>query len=268
MNMQKEEKLKQLNTDILIIKDDIEEGLLLNIVKEIENRRKKDKLSLFLITNGGDGNVAFKIARYLQFKYKDGYEQYVIDRCKSAGTLICCGAKKIFFVYPFGELGPLDLQLINIKDFDISQKSVLDIFQCLDKIQQDMCIIYTQGFSVFKRNCFSTEKSLSICRDIVKTIYEPICNKLDPYQIGEYNRKINISLKYMQMMNNKSDNLKDSGKLINGYPSHSFVIDYEEAKNLFKNVEEYTSKEIIDFVIELCNNKQKEFYFYSYDNDK
>ena len=58
--MQKEEVLKKLNTDILIIKDNIEESLLLNIVKEIESKRKKDKLSLFLITNGGDGDIAFR----------------------------------------------------------------------------------------------------------------------------------------------------------------------------------------------------------------
>ena len=160
------------------------------------------------------------------------------------------------------------MQLINIKDFDISQKSVLDIFQCLDKVRDDMFFIYTYTFRLLKKNSFSTEKSLSICKDMVKTIYEPICNKLDPYQIGEYNRKINISLKYMQMMNIKSKNLKDYTKLIIGYPSHGFVIDYEEAKNLFNNVEEYTSKEIIDFVINLCNNKEKEFYFYSYDDNK
>ena len=116
--MPAEEKLKQLNTDILIIKDDIEENLLKQIVNDVECKKKKDKLSLFLITNGGDGDTAFKIARYLQFKYKDGYEQYIIDRCKSAGTLISCGANKILFISPFGELGPLDLQLINIKDFD------------------------------------------------------------------------------------------------------------------------------------------------------
>ena len=220
---------------------------------------------MFLITNGGNPDVAFKIARYLQFKYKDGYEQYVIDRCKSAGTLISCGANKILFISPFGELGPLDLQIITRKDFDYSQNSILDIFQCLDKIKGDIIEIYLQGLGLFKINYkISTEKTLSMCKDIAKTIYEPICNKLDPYQIGEYNRKINISSKYIQMMNIKSKNLKDYAKLVSGYPSHSFVIDYEEAKNLFNNVEEYTSKEIIDFVINLCNNKEKEFYFYTY----
>ena len=65
-----------------------------------------------------------------------------------------------------------------------------------------------QGLGLFKINYkISTEKTLSICQDIAKTIYEPICNKLDPYQIGEYNRKINISSKYIQMMNIKSKNL-------------------------------------------------------------
>ena len=39
--MQKEDKLKQLNTDILIIKDDIEENLLKNIADNVENKKKK-----------------------------------------------------------------------------------------------------------------------------------------------------------------------------------------------------------------------------------
>ena len=39
--MPAEEKLKQLNTDILIIKDDIEENLLKQIVNDVECKKKK-----------------------------------------------------------------------------------------------------------------------------------------------------------------------------------------------------------------------------------
>jgi hypothetical protein len=56
--------------------------------------------------------------------------------------------------------------------------------------------------------------------------------------LGEQKRALSIAFEYAERLNQKSNNLKESSlnKLIEGYPSHSFVIDYYEAVQLFHEV--------------------------------
>lgn len=74
----------------------------------IGKNNKKDNCLLFLTTYGGNPDFAYKIAAVLKNAYKT-YSVVICGYCKSAGTLICLGAKKLFFSDK-GEIGPLDIQ--------------------------------------------------------------------------------------------------------------------------------------------------------------
>ncbi|MCI5120685.1 MAG: hypothetical protein D3908_05750, partial [Candidatus Electrothrix sp. AUS4] len=54
---------------------------------------KNDKICLILITDGGDPDAAYRIARATNHHFKH-VEILIPDICKSAGTLLCIGAKK------------------------------------------------------------------------------------------------------------------------------------------------------------------------------
>ncbi|MCI5127011.1 MAG: SppA protein, partial [Candidatus Electrothrix sp. AUS3] len=97
-----------------------------------ERTEKKDKICLILITDGGDPDAAYRIARATNHHFDD-VEILIPDICKSAGTLLCIGAQKLIFG-DRGELGPLDIQLSK-PDEMLERMSGLDIIQAINALQ-------------------------------------------------------------------------------------------------------------------------------------
>ena len=85
-----------------------------------------------LVTYGGDPHAAFKITRYIQDNY-DHFTLFVPGFCKSAGTLFAIAANEIVFA-PFGELGPLDVQMAKPDQFQFD--SGLVIGESLDTLER------------------------------------------------------------------------------------------------------------------------------------
>lgn len=258
---------KQKN-DVLFINDSIEEKLFEKIVEEIKKNKKTDKLIVILITPGGSPHYAFKIVSFLQDTYKEGYEQYIVERCKSAGTLIACGANKLTFFFPYGEIGPLDMQICSRIDFQYQQISALSVFSYLQHLQRDAIRTFFNLIPELRQR-YTMESSVKICCNVVKSIYEPICQQLDAYSIGEMSRTIDLSKKYINKVNEKHHNIKEGKEevLVVGYPDHGFVIDYKEATSLFKNVELSNSNESLDFLVKNCRITGDKFLFVGYDNN-
>jgi hypothetical protein len=63
--------------------------------------------------------------------------------------------------------------------------------------------------------------------------------------VGEVSRALKIGEEYGKRLSEVAGNLSPDALdlLVNGYPSHGFVIDRSEAKTLFQNVRETTSNE-------------------------
>ena len=261
--------LNRLKTDVLIIKHAIYDELFDKIVNEVvakyKEKKLSDKLSLFLVTSGGDANIAIKIVNFLQSIYKNGYSQYVISRCKSAGTIICCGATDLVFVKYFGEIGPLDAQLLKKEDFKFQQQSSLNVFSCLQKLQTDLMIYFIRLVSTE----YSPDRAIKMCDIMSKNMYEPICRQINPYQLGEISRAMEIAKKYCNIANSKYKILLDDGieQLVNGYPNHGFVIDAKEALKSFKK-EKIKEEDFLDYqeILNIINNiKEEMVLFYGYD---
>ena len=200
---------------------------------------KKKKALLFLNTNGGNPNAGYRIARAFIHHYgPENFRVAVNAECKSAGTLICIGASSLV-VCDRGELGPLDVQFQK-QDEIFQQSSGLDILRGMTYLQKDALEAFnTYLMEINGGSGLSTKIASDIASKLVMGIYEPMYAQIDPIRLGEMNAALQIAHEYGTRLNESSKNLKSSAlsKLINGYPTHGFVIDRAEARTLFENVE-------------------------------
>ncbi|TIU47307.1 MAG: hypothetical protein E5W30_17810, partial [Mesorhizobium sp.] len=97
---------KEHSSDIYAYAGDIDEGGYEALRAEMSETKRSDKAILILITNGGSGPAAFKIARLFQSTYSH-FSMFAPAQCKSAGTIVALGAHHIW-MSPGAELGPID----------------------------------------------------------------------------------------------------------------------------------------------------------------
>lgn len=214
---------------------------LRNLIEKLSNRQPN--ACLFLCTYGGDADAAYRLASCFRRLYKH-VTVYVCGMCKSAGTLALLGAN-VIVMHSHAELGPLDVQMTK-RDELIPATSGLDIFQAL-------AVISNAAFESFERyflsiishsqGNISAKTSAEIARELAVGLFAPMTAQIDPERLGEVQRAINIANAYGERLNRGI--LKAGGlqKLVQGYPSHSFVIDMTEAQTIFNNVRAATATE-------------------------
>lgn len=199
------------------------------------SRDKKDKqpiCSLILTTNGGDPDAGYRLVRFINHYYSK-FVLYVFGSCKSTGTLIALGANEII-MSDFGEFGPLDIQLT--RDDELSSTSGLNYFKSLDSLNQQIFQSFEQSFMNLKKgsgNTITTRTAGEIASKLAIGLISPISAQIEPIKLGEVTRAMDIADAYGSRITENHDLII---KLITEYPSHSFVIDYKEAKELFSNV--------------------------------
>jgi len=244
---------EQLNADLLIFNYELWPPVDFMLIREVANRRQKRRnVILFLTTEGGSPDAAFRIMRCLQSKY-DRVTVVVSGWCKSAGTLMCIGAHELL-IGEFGEMGPLDVQIVKADEMD-EQKSGLVAEAAFDKLQ-DEAFKFFIGF-VRRLGASEYRVTLRTATDVATKmtigVVQPIFDKLDPVTIGEDYRSNRLATAYAERLNTESKNLRrerdfDALKnLLSGYPSHGFAIDFKEASELFKNVKPLPA-DIVDVV--------------------
>jgi len=228
---------------------------------------------LILATQGGSPHCAYRLARMLKRKY-DRLTLLLYGSCKSAGTLIALGADEIH-MGPMSELGPLDMQKIQ-EDELLLRTSVLDIQQALDAINGKAFRFYQQFMisivSHFE-GAISTSTASDIAARMAAALFEPVTSQIDPLRLGEDERKMMVAQEYGERLTNDKEAVQ---KLIGGYPSHSFVIDLEEAEQILgdKTVQQLSPLEKIlgrlgqDFLrVETDPPMAKYLYLHDHDTD-
>jgi len=196
-----------------------------------------DRAMVALATPGGDAHAGFRIARALQHTYEK-FDALVPRYCKSAGTLILIGASTLY-LDDMSELGPLDVQ-VKKGDELIGRNSGLDIFQAVNYLQnQTLAAFSTYLVELTQGAGLSTRVASDIACRLTTAVFEPIAAQIDPIKLAEMQRATEIAFEYGNRLNEKSQNLQTGGiaKLVTGYPSHGFVIDRREARNIFLRVE-------------------------------
>ncbi len=246
------------DADVFFYNGNIVRSNVLTVMQEIKNNKNSSRAVLLLVTYGGDPHAAFKIARYIQDKY-DHFTLFVSGYCKSAGTLLAIAANEIVFT-PFGELGPLDVQMTKPDHFQYD--SGLVIGESLDTLERRAADTFKKMFDEIiseNQGQISVSSAMHAASEVTKAIFAPIMARIDPEEIGVRQRALRIALDYGRRLELKSQNTRDSTVrlLAEKYSSHSFVIDSNEASALFRNVRLASDKEM-DLILKLGKDARLE----------
>ncbi len=192
---------------------------------------KREKAGLVMVTMGGSADAAFQIARYLQRTYKE-FTLYVFGNCKSAGTLVAVGASEIV-MSDCGQLGPLDVQLSDTKEL-FGQTAALDISEGLTVLANTArAMFFKNFFELDPGKVINTKTAADIAIALTGKVIEPIASQIDPLLLGRVDRSIRIAEAYSKRL---APNFKNIKHLVSDYPAHEFVIDIEEAGEIFPKV--------------------------------
>lgn len=206
------------------------------ICELLREGRKAERAMLVLATPGGDPHAGFRIARAIQHVYGE-FDLLVPRYCKSAGTLVALGAKRLF-LDDMSELGPLDIQ-VKKNDEVVGRNSGLDIIQAVNYLQNQTLIAFQAYLVGLTQDVgLSTKVASDISSRLTTGLFEPITAQIDPVRLAEMQRATEVAFEYGSRLAEHGKNVRADGlqRLVNGYPSHGFVIDRKEAKTLFLNV--------------------------------
>ncbi|MFF3703898.1 SDH family Clp fold serine proteinase [Pseudomonas qingdaonensis] len=248
---------KSNDADVFMYAGPIERQFELGMLITIQHKQnKKPNAILFLDTYGGHADAAYKIAKAFKRNYKQ-LTVMVFSDCKSAGTLLCLGADHLVMA-DLAELGPLDVQIPKEGEFS-GRRSGLDITDTLGALQIESIRLMRQHFldlRVGSRTQISTRDALENATRIVCGLLAPVYSQINPLSLGESARSNSIAYHYGQRLSNGNLHPGTLNKLISGYPSHGFVIDREEAAELFISVRAPTPNEEMLMLLLLQQHEQ------------
>lgn len=229
--------------DFIAISAEVGRELHTALSRLLETSKSNENCTVFLTTFGGDPHGGYRVARCLRHHYKH-VRVVVPSFCKSAGTLIVIGANELA-IGDLGELGPLDIQVS--KPGEIQERaSGLDIIQALEMVMQHTQVAFRQAMMDIRVGArLSTKLAGEFASTIAVGIAEPLYAQIDPNRLGEMQRAMRITHEYGERLDRQAGNLKPDAlnRLVAGYPSHGFVIDRREARELFTSVTAPTTAE-------------------------
>jgi hypothetical protein len=210
--------------------------------------RKFDELDLVIQSAGGDVDSAFQIAELLRL-HATKVNACVPYYAKSAATLLCISADEID-LDELAQLGPLDAQVREGKKAGGQYVSALNPFKALEQIQKFALETLTFAIQMLDKN---TELGHDDCTKhavaFVAATSGPLFARLDPEKLGEYSRALNVGKEYGDRLLKRTGRWDDKKrrevleKLVHGYPSHDYIIDYKELQELGFQVTLFTDKE-------------------------
>jgi len=229
----------KLGADVIFFNGDLHWTSSQAFLKACKARKQKKPDALFvLVTSGGNPKAAYRMARCLQRSYTK-FWIFVPGWCKSAGTLIASGAHEIY-MSDGAELGPLDIQLSK-KDEVWTGRSGLVVdaaVRALEDVGERMFFHYL--YEIKDQSSSVTYKTAAgIASDLVGRLLGPVFGQIDPAEVGENSRTMNITKEYATRLDRHAKNFKSKewlSYLVESYPDHSFTIDRAEASEIFVNV--------------------------------
>ena len=228
------------DTDVVLYNGPIDDSGFWKLVKVCyDQQHRAKKILLILLTYGGEADAAYRSARFLQERYEH-VTVFIPDRCKSAGTILAIGAHSIL-MSEFGELGPLDVQII--KPDDLERNSGATVVSALKMLKEESFELFEEFMLQIKRRS-SGAVTLRTCMDIAASvtvgIFKEIYSQIDPAYLGEMNRNLKIAYEYGCRLAGIGKNIKMENirQLVYDYPEHGFIIDRNEARELFDSVED------------------------------
>jgi hypothetical protein len=227
-----------LKADVILYNGGIRLGSDIRLTNLCRGRKRNPNVLLILVTEGGDANTAFRLARCLHRNYQK-FICFIAGYCKSAGTLLALGAHELVFS-DNGEIGPLDVQMWKRDELGETESGLT--------VMASLAALHEKAFSAFEHflieiktkseNVVTLRTATDVAATLTKGLFSPIFGQIDPMHVGEAGRAMAVAQAYGARLQLQSQNFSmDSlDELISEYPSHDFAIDREEAERLFSNV--------------------------------
>ena len=212
--------------------------------------RKFDELDLVIHSGGGSAHAAYQIVELLRL-HADRVYGCVPFWAKSAATLLCIGVDRIY-LGEHAELGPLDVQIYEEKKAGKGEfRSALNLFKTLEQLQTASVEALASAMRfIVDQYEMSYDESLPHAISFVGATTGPLVSRLDPEKLGHYNRELTVAIEYgLRLLTRYSGRSKSNAselveKLVYGYPSHDYIIDYRELVDLGFSVELFSPMEL------------------------
>lgn len=227
------------NADIYLFNGPVGESAYGSFFQAIPKQGVKDTAILIIATYGGVANSAYRISRLFQSMYSK-FHIVIPSACKSAGTLITIGAHKII-MSSFAELGPLDVQLYKADEIG-ERRSGLIARSALTSLNEQAFQLFEEIMIGIKNRSMGSVRfkmASELASQMSTGLLAPIYGQINPVSVGEDHRDLMVAYEYGERLAKISGNTKSDAvrKLVHDYPSHDFVIDFDEAGTLFETVE-------------------------------
>lgn len=232
---------EELDADIFLLNAEMRPGTDAAVRHAIATKDgRRGSVVVILITPGGLADTAYRAAMAFHEAY-DSVSVCIPGWCKSAGTLLAIGGQTLIIGHE-GELGPLDVQIAKRDDLGGDRDSGLILNEAIARLRDESFGIF-ENFMIRliaqSQNNVTFRTAADIAAQMTIGLMSPVFDKIDPIRMGADARAMNIGRDYAIRLNFKSQNLRGDdalNMLLNGYPSHGFAIDFEEASRLFTNV--------------------------------
>ena len=214
-------------------------------IRSVLQDKTFDELDLVIHSSGGYSDVAYQIIQTLRLHAKK-LNACVPIWAKSAATLLCIGADTIV-LDELAQLGPLDPQIYigegNLMSALNAFKNLEELTTFSKKTLHEVAIMLANETELPVNDC------IKYAINFVEVVSGPLFAKLDLNKLGEYSRALSVSKEYGKRLLNRSHGWTSDrseeviSRLVYGYPSHSYVINYQELIELGFQAELFSKAE-------------------------
>lgn len=203
-------------------------------LNDLIGEKKCQKINVILHSSGGDINTAYQMIELLR-SHCDDMTIIVPLYAKSAATLFILGSNRIV-MGELAEFGPLDTQIAEREKGGRKYTSALNPFKTLEELQRFALetVDVTAKFMLLRAD-LSVEEAIEHSIDLASRISTPLLSQLNTEKVGVYSRALMVGQEYGERLLRRYSKFQDKTqrnilleRLIRGYPSHDYIIDYKE----------------------------------------
>lgn len=225
-------------------------------LKEKVNLQKEKEIDIILNSPGGDASTAYRLIRTFRERYE--IVNIIIPFwAKSAATLFAFGGSRLV-LHEFGELGPIDAQIKRNDEIEPEGEysSALISQSSLRRIEERSREGFFEMFTALRIKKPTEEEDqrhiefrkigrkqlAEILLDYSTKFYQPLLQKIDPTEIGEMSRVLEIGSMYARRILKQYTETSDEkiadllDFLVFQCPDHGYVVDYPVIKPYLNHV--------------------------------
>lgn len=215
----------------------------INLVHVVQLRdalgtRVFDELDLVINSGGGDIHATYQIVELLRL-HAQKLNACVPFYAKSAATLLCVGAD-VIVLDELAQLGPLDTQIYEKAKGGTGEfTSALNPFKTLEQLQKFSLETLDLAVKMIAlRSSMDLDDCLKHAMEFVSATTGPLFAQLKPEKLGEYSRALSVGIEYGERLLRRFTSWDDEKRravlerLVHGYPSHDYIIDYLELQEM------------------------------------